>query len=292
MLWSDRERAAREIARVLAEGRRGLARASSTASRASPACCARSTLAPPPSIDGPTAGDIIELLKAGRRFRALGRTDAYRLLRWMPMAVADLVGEWFETEPLRATIAAGGVLGSFLGPWSAGSGALLLQLGAGEGHPIASGWFARGGTGAVTDALATAARQAGAEIRTGAEVREILVDDGGARRRAGERRRDPRARRRVDADPKRTLLGLVDPMHLSPDFVRQVGNIRMHGTLAKVNYAVSALPRFAGLASLDNSQQMAALSGRIRLARRHRRTSSARSTPPSTAPARTRRGSS
>src|SRR5262249_27965789 len=75
----------------------------------------------PPSIDDPGAADLFELLKAGRRFRALGKADAYRLLRWMPMAVADLAGEWFESEPLRATVAAGGVLGSFLGPWSAGS---------------------------------------------------------------------------------------------------------------------------------------------------------------------------
>src|SRR5439155_21996536 len=135
---------------------------------------------PPPSIDDPTAGDVIELLKTGRRFRALGRADAYRLMRWMPMAVADLASEWFEGEPLRAAVAAGGILGSFLGPWSAGSGALLLLLGAGEGHPVASGWSARGGTGAVADALAAAARQAGVDIRTGADVDGIGVDESGA----------------------------------------------------------------------------------------------------------------
>src|SRR3989304_5433083 len=71
------------------------------------------------------------------------------------------VGGWFEGEPLRAPVAAGGVLGSFVGPRSAGSAALLLWLGAVEGHPIAAGWLARGGTGAVADALASAAREAG-----------------------------------------------------------------------------------------------------------------------------------
>ena len=266
VLWSDRERAAREIAAFSPKDAAAWPRFLDSFARVAGVLRALNA-SPPPSIDGPTAGDIIEMLKAGRRFRALGRTDAYRLLRWMPMAVADLVGEWFESEPLRATVAAGGILGSFLGPWSAGSSALLLQLGAAEGHPIASGWFARGGIGAVTDALANAARQAGADIRTGAEVREILVDDGRAVGVALAGGEEIRARAVVSgADPKRTLLGLVDPMHLSPDFMRQVGNIRMHGTLAKVNYAVSALPRFAGLASLDNGQQMAALSGRIRLA--------------------------
>src|SRR5258706_6208636 len=166
----------------------------------------------PPSIDDPSAADVIELLKAGRAFRALGKADAYRMLRWMPMAVADLASEWFESEPLRATIAAGGVLGSFLGPWSAGSAAVLLMLGAGEGQPVASGWFPVGGPGALVDALAAAARQAGVEIPTGAEVARIEAADGsasGVTLASGE----TIAARAVmsNADPKRTLLGLLDP---------------------------------------------------------------------------------
>ena len=224
--------------------------------------------AAPPSIDDPGAADLMALLKTGRKFRALGKPDAYRMLRWMPMAAADLVGEWFESEPLRATIAAGGVLGSFLGPWSAGSAALLLLLGAGEGHPIASGWFVVGGTGALSDALSAAARQAGVEIRTGVDVARIDVDGGAASGVTLATGESIAARGVVsNVDPKRTLLRLLDPVHLEPEFVRRVQNIRAHGTLAKVNYAVSALPRFAGLAALDARQQAAALSGRIRLAR-------------------------
>jgi phytoene dehydrogenase-like protein len=220
----------------------------------------------PPSIDDPTAGDLLELLRTGRRFRALGKTDAYRLLRWTPMAVADLAGEWFESEPLRATVAAGGVLGSFLGPWSAGSAAVLMLLGAGDGQPLAPGWFAKGGVGAVGSALGAAAREAGAEIRTGAGVAQIAVRDGrvtGVTLASGEEL----AARAVasSADPKHTLLGLIDPIHLDPEFVRRVRNIRAHGALAKVNYAVSTLPRFAGLGSRDGNQQEAALSGRVRL---------------------------
>jgi len=103
----------------------------------------------PPALDDPKAADLMELLKTGRAFRALGKADAYRLLRWMPMAVADLAGEWFESEPLRATVASGGIAGSFLGPWSAGTAAILLLLGAGEGHPLATGWFTAGGPGAL-----------------------------------------------------------------------------------------------------------------------------------------------
>ena len=183
------------------------------------------------------------------------------------MAAADLVGEWFESEPLRATIAAGGILGSFLGPWSAGSAAVLLLLGAGEGQPVASGWFVGGGPGALGDALAAAARQAGVEIRTGVEVARIDVTDAAATGVTSSTGETFTARAVVsNADPKRTLLGLVDPMYLGPELVRRVQNIRAHGTLAKVNYAVSALPRFAGLATRDATAQTAALSGRVRLA--------------------------
>ena len=222
----------------------------------------------PPSIDDPTAADVIELLKTGRAFRALGKADAYRLLRWMPMAVADLAGEWFESEPLRATIAAGGVLGSFLGPWSAGSAAVLLMLGAGEGQPVASGWFAVGGPAALAGALASAAQQAGVEIRTGVEVARIEAADGiatGVTLASG----DAIAARAVvsNAGAKRTLLGLLDPIHLAPEVVRRLQNIRAHGTLAAIDYTVASLPRFAGVEALHGAERTAALSGRIRLAR-------------------------
>ena len=267
VLWADTTRASRQVAAFSA--RDGERYPQFLASFARIAAVLRAiNAAAAPSIDDPTAGDVIELLKTGRRFRGLGKADAYRLLRWMPMAVADLVSEWFDSEPIRATVAAGGILGSFLGPWSAGSGALLLLLGAAEGQPIATGWSARGGIGAVGDALATAARQAGVEIRTNADVRSISVDQNGVTGvvlAAGE---ELLARAVVSSvDPKRTLLGLVDPMQLAPDFTRRVHNVRTHGTLAKVNYAVSRLPRFAALSSRGAGEQSAALSGRVRLAR-------------------------
>src|SRR5438094_6256872 len=165
VLWADATRAAREVAAFSPRDAERYPQFLASFARIA-AVLRAINAAVAPSIDDPTAGDMIELLKTGRRFRSLGKADAYRLLRWMPMAVADLVSEWFDSEPLRATVAAGGILGSFLGPWSAGSGALLLLLGAAEGQPIATGWSAHGGIGAVSDALASAARQAGVEIRT------------------------------------------------------------------------------------------------------------------------------
>src|SRR6202161_4960973 len=101
-----------------------------------------------------------------------------RIIRWGPMAVADLASEFFETELLRAVIAARGILGTALGPWSAGSTALLLLRAAADAHPVGSAAFSRGGLGTFTHALAEAAKQAGAEIRTNAEVLHIRIKNG------------------------------------------------------------------------------------------------------------------
>ena len=267
ILWHDVARASTSIRAFSANDAEQYPRFLNSFAKIS-AVLRRVAASTPPSIDDPTAGDVLELLKAGRAFRALGKADAYRLLRWMPMAVADLAGEWFESEPLRATIAAGGVLGSFLGPRSAGSAAVLMMLGAGEGQPVASGWFAGGKPGALADALGAAARQAGVEIRTGADVARIEVADGavtGVTLASG----DAFAARAVvsSADPKRTLLGLLDPIHLAPEIVRRIQNIRTHGTLAHMTFVVSSLPRFAGIEALHGAERAHALSGRIRLAR-------------------------
>src|SRR5207253_5789200 len=127
----------------------------------------------PPSIKSPKAADVIGVLKAGKCVRGLGKKNMYRLLRWGPMAIADLAAEFFETELLRATVAARGIFGTFLGPWSAGSSTVLLMRAASDPSPAGSASFAIGGMGAVTQAMAAAARKAGAEIRTNAEVAQI-----------------------------------------------------------------------------------------------------------------------
>jgi len=215
----------------------------------------------PPNIDNPSAGDLWSMLKTGRSIRNLGKYDMYRLLRWGPMAVADLVAEYFDTELLRATIAARGIFGTFLGPWSAGSSLVLLIRAAADPHPAGSAFFAEGGIGAITQAMTAAAKQAGAEVRTGAEVIEIRVKDGAATSVVLSNGEEISAKAIVsNADPKRTLLKLVDPVHLSPDFVNKLQHFRMPGTVAKVNLALSGLPKFTGLSG-DSS----ALSGRIHI---------------------------
>src|SRR6266436_6045576 len=92
----------------------------------------------PPSIDNPHRGYLWGMLQTGRAIRNLGKKNMYRLLRWGPMAVADLVAEFFDTELLRATVAARGIFGTFLGPWSAGSSTVLLMRAASDASPAGS----------------------------------------------------------------------------------------------------------------------------------------------------------
>ena len=132
----------------------------------------------PPGIDKPSPEDLWNLLKTGRGVRSLGKTGIFDLLRWGPMAAADFVAEFFDTELLRAVIAARGIFGTGSGPWSAGSTAVLLLRAAADPHPVGSASFPRGGLGEFTRALAEAAKQAGAEIRTEAEVQHIRIKDG------------------------------------------------------------------------------------------------------------------
>src|SRR5438045_3127213 len=213
----------------------------------------------PPSIKSPKAADLIGLLKSGRSVRGLGKENMYRLLRWGPMAIADLAAEWFETELLRATIAARGIFGTFLGPWSAGSSTVMLLRAAADSHPVGPAASVVGGMGALTQAMAAAAAAAGAQIRTNAPVAQILAKDGtatGVVLKSGEEIVADAVISNVD--PQQTFLTLLDPGHLEPDFVVKTRNYRAVGTVAKVNLALSALPKFTAA----NGE---ALTGRIHI---------------------------
>ena len=216
----------------------------------------------PPSIDDPSFGEMWELFGVGRRFRALPRRDAFRLLRWGPMAVADLVSEFFENELLRAVVAARGIYGAFAGPWSAGTSVGVILQAATDANAAGPATFARGGMGALTQALASAARGFGAEVRSGATVSRIAIRDGRASGVVLSTGEEVQARAVVSsADPKRTLLGLVDPAELAPDFVWRIKNYRSNGALAKVNLALSALPDFPSAKALGPN----VLAGRIHI---------------------------
>ena len=216
----------------------------------------------PPDIDEPGANNLWELLKTGKKVRDLGEKDLYRVLRWAPMAVADLVAEWFESELVRGTIAAQGIFGTFLGPWSAGSSATLLLRSASDSNLAGSASYIAGGAGALTTAMAAAAQAAGAEIQTSCEVTAIKVNDGTATGVVLTNGDEFDARIVIsNADPKRTLLGLVEPQHLQPSFLQRIQHYRMNGTVAKVNLALGGLPTFKGI----DGDVTARLSGRIQI---------------------------
>jgi phytoene dehydrogenase-like protein len=216
--------------------------------------------ATPLAVDSPGGRDVWSMLRTLRAFRSLGKTDAYRLLRWGPMPVADLVGECFTHEGIRAAVAADGIFGTRFGPWSAGSGMVLLLRAANEAVAPRRSWFVRGGPGAIAAALQRALRQAGGELRTNARVQRILVQDDEARGVVLEDGTELRARAVISGvDPRHTFLRLCDPVDLEPEFLWRLRNYRSKGTVAKVNLALAAEPRFRGV-------PREALSARIRIA--------------------------
>lgn len=218
----------------------------------------------PPAIDKPSPEDFWNLFQTGRGVRRLGKEGIFNLFRWAPMAVADFVAEFFETEMLRAVIAARGIFGNSLGPWSAGSTAVLLLRSAADAHPVGSAAFPRGGLGSLARALAESAKEAGAEIRTDAEVERIRIKAGAV---AGVVLKD-KEEIGVEAvvsgvDPKRTFFHLIDPSQLDPVFANRIKNFRAKGNVAKVNLALGGLPAFSALEA--NERALLALSGRIHI---------------------------
>jgi len=222
---------------------------------------------PPPSLDGMRAADLPSLIGAGTRYLGLSRRDRARLLRWISMPVADLATEWFESDVLQGLVAARGVYGACMGARSAGTALVLLLHAAMARHPLGSASFAIGGPGALTRAMAAAATAAGAEIRTNADVARILTGAGavsGVQLIAGD---NIHARAVIsNADPKRTLLDLVDPGALDPGFRMRVRQIRSSGAVAKVNLALDGAPDFGGLKALGSEERQRALTGRLLVA--------------------------
>lgn len=204
----------------------------------------------PPNIDEPTKSELWNLGKLGWKIRGLGKIDQYRLLRYGPMAVADLAAEWFENETLRAIVAARGVFGAFAGPWSAGTSAPVLLQAAISGTAIAPTTFVKGGMGALTQALAKAATDAGAEIRTDSEVNRIEIKENrvaGVMLANGES--IPAWTVVSNGDPGVTILQLLDYAADLLTFRSRAKNYRAHGVVTMVHLALSALPTFHGIHS-------------------------------------------
>ena len=202
----------------------------------------------PPDVKDPSLADALNGLKMGQAFRKLGPKPGREATRALPMAIADYVAETFETDAVRGAIASRAVQYTAMGPWSAGTAAVLLQDSVGnDGGAAGQSTIARGGPGALAEALASAARAAGAEIRTGAEVVRV-VTRGNRAVGVGLADGEEIAARAVvtAADPKRTLTTLLDPVEIGPHLLWRARNIRTPGSVSKVNLVLSGLPTFAG----------------------------------------------
>jgi phytoene dehydrogenase-like protein len=198
----------------------------------------------PPDPTSLSPRDLRGLLRLGRHFRDLGAERFHALYKLMTMSSADLLDEWFETDVLKATKAASGIIGTFLGPRSPGTAYVLLHHYMGELDGVFRAWgFAKGGTGSISEAIAGAARRFGATIRTDATVIRVLVKGGRAEGVALESGEEIRACTVVSSlDPRLTFLKLVDRPELPRELVDAIRQFTFRGSSGKVNLALDGLP--------------------------------------------------
>jgi phytoene dehydrogenase-like protein len=193
--------------------------------------------------------DLKQLHFLMQRFRELSSDERYTLIQLMTMSSADFLDQWFETDVLKATMSASGIIGTFLGIRSPGTAYVLLHHYMGEIDGAFRSWgFSRGGTGAISNAIAAAAREAGVEIRTKAPVGKILVKEGraaGVVLQSGEEITANVISSSVD--PHLTFEKFLEPSELPADFLEGVRRYKFRGSSGKVNIALDALPKFKSL---------------------------------------------
>jgi phytoene dehydrogenase-like protein len=193
--------------------------------------------------------DLRQLHFLMQRFRELSSDERYTLIQLMTMSSADFLDQWFETDVLKATMSASGIIGTFLGIRSPGTAYVLLHHYMGEIDGAFRSWgFSRGGTGAISNAIAAAAREAGVEIRTKAPVGKILVKEGraaGVLLQSGEEITANVISSSVD--PHLTFEKFLEPSELPADFLEGVRRYKFRGSSGKVNIALDALPEFKSL---------------------------------------------
>ena len=189
---------------------------------------------------------LLELVGLGTRFRKMRPHDRVNQVQLLTMSAVDFLDQWFETDVLKATMSASGIIGTFLGVRSPGTAYVLLHHYMGEIDGSFRSWgLSRGGTGAVSNAIAGAARRFGAEIRTEAPVARILTTNGRATGVALENGDELHADVVVSSvDPRHTFLNWLDPRQLPDDFVEGVRRYKFRGSSGKVNLALDGLPDF------------------------------------------------
>jgi phytoene dehydrogenase-like protein len=203
----------------------------------------------PPDPFAPDVEGASKLYGMARRFQKLPRADQHNLIQLMTMSAADFLDQWFETDVLKATMSASGIIGTFLGVRSPGTAYVLLHHYMGEIDGAFRSWgFSRGGTGAISMSIAGAALEAGVTIRTSAPIERITVKGGRATGVVLVGGEEIAASMVVSSvDPHLTFLKLVEPGTLDDSFLGEVRRYKLRGSSGKVNLALSGLPNFTCL---------------------------------------------
>ena len=203
-------------------------------------------------------GDLMTLGKLALKVRMLGRDDMREFLRIGGINIHDILKENFDNPLLKGALSLDAVLGTFSGPRSNNSVFTALHRMSGNNAGAAgTASVAAGGMGAVTEALAAAARKAGANIRTSSPVSRILMD---GMRVAGVELADgeqiPASTVVSNADPKTTVMDLLGARHVEAGFARKVNNIRAKGNTAKLHLALDGLPDFKGVSKAQSGERL------------------------------------
>jgi phytoene dehydrogenase-like protein len=210
----------------------------------------------PPALGSRHPADLLSLLREGARTAGLSRREVHDLIRIFTMSVADLLDDWFEHEGLKGSIASTGVVGVWAGPRTPGTAYNLLHHALGEIDGISGGWGqVIGGMGAISMAIARAAEDAGAVIRTDAEVASIDIRDGrtvGVTLADGSELRAPVVA--SGAHPKTTVLDLAGGEHFPDEVASDMRRYRTRGGSVKINMVLSEQPRYERVT--DEQQHM------------------------------------
>src|ERR1051326_5071911 len=203
----------------------------------------------PPDPTSLNVKGLLDLLFLGRRFQKLSPEDKYNQVQLMTMSAVDFLDQWFETDVLKATMSASGIIGTFLGVRSPGTAYVLLHHYMGEIDGAFRSWgLARGGTGAISNSIAEAAREAGAEVRTESPIEKIVVKQGRATGVVLANGDEITARVvSSSVDPRLTFRKRVGAGHLPGEFVEDISRYKFRGSSGKVNFALDGLPDFKSL---------------------------------------------
>lgn len=247
--WADRERTVAEFSKISAEDARTFVRIDDQLKK-----LARYLqpffLEPPPDPSVRGLAGWIELLRVGKRFRGISGEEAAQLVSFLTGSLGDFLDRHYESKKIKTMFLANNLYGKHGGPYDGGTAlGLLFHLLSGGDDEI-QGFYGHviGGMGAITQALASAGRKRGVEIRVSSPVLKIDAREGRVRGVVLEDGTEIAARMVLsNADPKRTFLGLVDAKELPGDFRRAIQGIKMAGPCAKVNFVLSEEPRVTGM---------------------------------------------